>query len=91
MISQYNATEPAPGPKNLILAVGKQLKLQGFIVSSHSDMAHAFQNDMVGWIGAGQMRWQETVLEGIEQVPQAFINLFAGENLGKMLVKLAAS
>jgi len=91
MISQYNATEPAPGPKNLILAVGKQLKLQGFIVSSHTDMAHAFQHDMVGWIRAGQMRWQETVLEGIEQAPQAFINLFAGENLGKMLVKLAAS
>lgn len=91
MISQYNATEPAPGPKNLVQAVGKQLKLQGFIVSSHSDMAPAFQSDMVAWINAGKMRWQETILDGIERAPEAFMQLFTGDNLGKMLVRLAAS
>lgn len=88
MISQYNATEPAPGPRNLVQAVGKQLKLQGFIVSSHSDMAPAFQSDMVAWIRAGKMRWQETILDGIERAPEAFMQLFTGDNRGKMLVRL---
>ena len=90
MIAQYNATEPQAGPRNLIQVVGKQLKIQGFIVSSHMDMAHDFQRDMVQWIRAGKMRWQETIVEGIEQAPQAFIKLFTGENLGKMLVRLGS-
>lgn len=88
MISQYNATEPAPGPRNLIQVVGKQLKMQGFIVSSNTDMLHAFQHDMVEWITAGRMKWQETVMDGIGQAPQAFIDLFSGGNTGKMLVRL---
>jgi NADPH-dependent curcumin reductase CurA len=69
MIAQYNATRPEPGPRNLVQVVGKQLKMQGFIVSSHTDMLHAFQHDMVQWITAGRMKWQETIVDGIEQAP----------------------
>lgn len=89
MISQYNATDMGPGVRGLIMAVGKQLRLEGFIVSSHADLQPAFIRDMSTWIGEGKLKWQETVEDGVENAPTAFLKLFKGENLGKMLVKLA--
>jgi hypothetical protein len=89
MISQYNATDMGPGVRGLIMAVGKQLRLEGFIVSSHGDMQPAFLADMASWIAEGKIRWRETVEEGIENAPAAFLKLFKGENLGKMLVRLS--
>jgi NADPH-dependent curcumin reductase CurA len=88
MISQYNETGKPVGPANIIQAVGKSLRLEGFIVSNHYDLAPQFIKDMAGWIGAGQMKWNETIEEGVDRAPEAFIKLFKGENLGKMLVKL---
>ena len=44
--------------------------------------------DMSGWIAEGKMKWRETIMDGIEKAPEAFIGLFKGENFGKMLVKL---
>ena len=89
MISQYNATDLGPGVRGLIMAVGKQLRLEGFIVSSHGDMQPAFLADMSRWIAEGKLKWRETVEEGIENAPTAFLKLFKGENLGKMLVRLS--
>jgi NADPH-dependent curcumin reductase CurA len=89
MISQYNATDMGPGVRGLITAVGKQLRLEGFIVSSHADLQPAFIADMAGWIAEGKVKWRETVEEGIANAPGAFLKLFSGENLGKMLVKLS--
>lgn len=88
MISQYNASQPAPGPRNLALIIGRRLRLQGFIVSDHADRDADFYRDMAAWMGAGKIHWEETVVEGIENAPDAFQGLFSGENLGKMLVKL---
>jgi len=88
MIEQYNDTAPRPGPSNIIMAVGKSLKLQGFIVSNHFDIAPAFYAEMGKLIKAGKMKWQETVEDGIENAPRAFLNLFSGANTGKMLVKI---
>jgi NADPH-dependent curcumin reductase CurA len=88
-ISMYNATELPPGPPNLMLMVGKQLRMEGFIVSSSWDMMPAFHRDLAQWVKEGKVTWKETVFEGIEKAPDAFLGLFAGENLGKMLVKLA--
>ncbi|HEY1925923.1 MAG TPA: NADP-dependent oxidoreductase [Caulobacteraceae bacterium] len=88
-ISMYNATELPPGPRNLVQAVGKQLRLEGFIVSSHWNMMGEFHRDLAAWAKAGKVTWKETVFEGIERAPDAFMGLFTGENLGKMLVKLA--
>ncbi|WP_300378700.1 NADP-dependent oxidoreductase [Henriciella sp.] len=88
MISQYNATEPQPGPYNIIQVVGKQLTLRGFIVGTHVDMQPQFLQDMAKWIESGQMKFEETVMEGIENAPEAFLGLFQGRNTGKMLVKL---
>jgi len=89
MIAQYNETGVPTGPHNIIQAVGKQLKLQGFIVSTHADMQPAFLADMAKWIAGGQMKYEETVMPGIEKAPEAFLGLFTGANTGKMLVKLA--
>jgi len=75
--------------RGLILVVGKQLRLEGFIVSSHTDMQAAFVRDMSEWIASGKVKWRETVEEGVENAPAAFLKLFKGENLGKMLVKLS--
>jgi NADPH-dependent curcumin reductase CurA len=88
MISQYNTATPGSGPGNLRLAVRKRLRLQGFIVSDHLDRQPQFYADMGAWIAAGQLKWQETIIDGIENAPRAFIGLFKGENVGKMLVRL---
>ena len=88
-ISQYNDTEPAPGPNNLIQIVGKQLQLRGFIVSTHADMQPQFMADLAQWIPSGKLKFQETVMEGVENAPNAFMGLFSGQNKGKMLVKLS--
>jgi NADPH-dependent curcumin reductase CurA len=89
-VSAYNATEPVAGPRNLGLAIGKRLTLQGFIVSDHGDRFDAFERDMRGWVEAGEIGLRETVVEGgIEAAPQAFIDLLRGANTGKMVVRLA--
>jgi hypothetical protein len=89
MISDYNNTDLGEGVRGLVMAVGKQLTLRGFIVSSYNDMQADFIRDLAGWVAAGKIQPRETVKEGIENAPAAFLGLFSGENLGKMLVKLA--
>jgi len=88
MIDQYNATELPAGPGNLAMAIGMSLTLRGYIVSNHYDMMPKFLEDMAKWIKEGKMKWRETILEGIEKAPEAFIGLFRGDNFGKMLVKI---
>ncbi|WP_420450942.1 NADP-dependent oxidoreductase [Ilumatobacter sp.] len=87
-ISVYNDTEPAPGPGNLTLAIGKQLTLRGFIVSSYDHLREPFLDEVGGWIADGSLRYEETVVEGIERAPEAFIGMLAGANTGKMVVSL---
>jgi NADPH-dependent curcumin reductase CurA len=88
-VSQYNATEPPPGPRNLALAIGKRMTVRGFLVSDHSDRMPAFAEELGGWVSAGKLRYRETVVEGIENAPAAFIGMLRGENTGKMVVRLA--
>ena len=89
MISMYNASAPVPGPANLALIIGKQLRVEGFIVSSSWDMMPAFLKELAEWHATGKLQWKQTVREGIEKAPEAFMGLFTGENFGKMLVKLS--
>jgi hypothetical protein len=88
MISMYNATEPVPGPANLFYVTMKQLTMKGFIVIDHFDKLHQFYTDMAKWISEGKIKWKETIVEGLENAPRAFIGLFKGQNLGKMIVKV---
>ncbi|THD78211.1 MAG: NADP-dependent oxidoreductase [Phenylobacterium sp.] len=89
MISIYNATTPQPGPSNLALLIGKNIRMEGFIVSHHFDMMPKYIDELSGWVKAGKVKWTETIFEGIDKAPDAFLGLFSGENTGKMLVKLA--
>ena len=88
MISTYNDAEPVPGPNNLMLIVGKKVRINGFIVFDHNDMREDFLRDMSGWIESGRVHARETVVEGLENAVDAFLALFSGDNFGKMVVKL---
>jgi hypothetical protein len=88
-ISLYNATELPPGPRNLPLVIGKRLTLRGFIVSDHFDRFPDFVQEVGGLLREGKIRHRETVVEGLENAPEAFIGLLRGDNLGKMLVRIA--
>jgi NADPH-dependent curcumin reductase CurA len=88
MISIYNDTAPAPGPRNMAYVVGKRIRMQGFIVIDYADMRQQFLTDMTGWLKEGRIKSEETVENGIENAPKAFLHLFTGGNTGKMLVKL---
>jgi hypothetical protein len=86
-ISVYNATEPRPGPRNLSLAVGKQLTLRGFLVTSYGHLRKQFAAEMTGWLGDGRIRYDETIVDGLENAVDAFVGMLRGENTGKMLVR----
>lgn len=85
-ISIYNNTEPSPGPNNLAMAIGLGLTLRGFIVTHFNNLAADFRRDMEAWVTSGQVVYKETIYDGIEQAPDAFIGLFTGANTGKMVV-----
>jgi NADPH-dependent curcumin reductase CurA len=87
-ISGYNATEPPPGPHNMSLITGKRLTLRGFLVRDHWDRIGDFAREVGGWLREGRIHYRETVVEGLDQAPRAFIGLLRGENTGKMVVKL---
>jgi NADPH-dependent curcumin reductase CurA len=89
MIALYNATEPSPAPRNLFLIVSKRLLIKGFLVGDYRVRSDKFYADMHQWLASGQIKLQETVVEGLENAPAAFIGLFKGENIGKTVVKLA--
>ena len=91
MISTYNNAKPVPGPNNLMLIVGKKIRINGFIVFDHNDLRGAFLTDMTEWIKAGKIRTRETVVEGLDKAVDAFLALFSGDNFGKMVVKLQVS
>ena len=88
-ISMYNDTEPSPGPNNLTLAIGLGLTLQGFIVSHFNHLQDQFRRDMEAWITAGKIQYKETVYDGVDKAADAFIGLFTGANVGKMIVSLS--
>jgi NADPH-dependent curcumin reductase CurA len=88
-ISSYNDAVQPPGPRNLSLLIARRIRLQGFLVGDHQHLQGPFIADLKGWIDQGKIKWRETVVEGLENAPDAFFGLFTGANTGKMLVKLA--
>jgi len=90
MIALYNDEQPQPGPRNLIFCIPRRLTLTGFIVSDHFNRFPDFQRDVSGWLRDGRLKNRETVIDGIENAPGAFIGLLGGENLGKMLVRVGS-
>lgn len=88
MISTYNATEPPAAPRNLFQVIGKRIRMEGFIVRDHLDAQPEFIAEMAPLIRGQKIVWEETIADGLENAPTAFIGLFEGDNLGKQLVRL---
>jgi hypothetical protein len=87
LISDYNATAPR-GIPDLRQFLFKRIHLQGFICSDRMELWPEALRQLEDWVIAGKIRYRETVVEGLENAPRAFIGLFKGENFGKLVVKL---
>ncbi|HEX6519457.1 MAG TPA: NADP-dependent oxidoreductase [Streptosporangiaceae bacterium] len=87
-IASYNATEPTPGPQNMRFVITKRLTLRGFIVSDHNDRYPDMIADVTRWLRDGTLNYAETVVDGLENAPGAFLDLLRGRNTGKMIVRL---
>jgi NADPH-dependent curcumin reductase CurA len=92
MISQYN--EPgAHGIRNLVLVVGKRIKLQGFIVLDHfkdPKFLPEFYSKVPQWIAKGEIKVKEDVTKGLENAADAIIGIFQGKNFGKAVIQIAS-
>ena len=87
-IAHYNATEPPACPSNLGLVVTKRLTLRGFIIIDHQHRTPDMIADVSGWLREGKITHAETIVDGLDHAPGAFIDLLRGANTGKMLVRL---
>ncbi|HEX8527562.1 NADP-dependent oxidoreductase [Allosphingosinicella sp.] len=87
MIDNYNAGPP-PAFRYIMRVIAARIAMKGFIYTDFLPEIGDFYRDMRGWIASGQIKSRETVRDGIEAMPEAFLDLFRGANMGKMLVKL---
>ncbi|SDT81400.1 NADP-dependent oxidoreductase [Actinoplanes derwentensis] len=87
-IAQYNDTAPPTAPRNLASVIGKEINMRGFIVGNHSHRMPEFVAETAAWLREGKITARETVVDGIENAPGAFLGLLRGDNTGKMVVKV---
>jgi NADPH-dependent curcumin reductase len=89
MISQYNATEPPPGPYNFPRLLANRVLVQGFIIIDYLPHFPEATAKLAQWAAEGKLKHRDTVVEGLENAPEAVNMLFEGENVGKLMVKVA--
>lgn len=87
-IADYDTTSAPDGPRNLFKIVAQRIRIQGFIVSDHWKQLDAFAADMNTWLQNGELRYHETVLDGLDNAVSAMSDMLHGANVGKMIVKL---
>ena len=88
-ISGYNAEQPQPGPSNMANFIKQRLTMKGLLVRDWLDQQAAFELEVGGHYLAGRLKSKETVVKGIDQAVEAFLGLFHGQNIGKMIVELS--
>lgn len=88
-ISGYNATDRAPGPDNVTNLITRSLTLEGFTLGDHFDKAPEFADVVTPWFREGKLAYDETVVDGIENAVQAFLDMMRGANTGKMVVRVS--
>ncbi|MBM6403081.1 NADP-dependent oxidoreductase [Phycicoccus sp. CSK15P-2] len=88
MISVYNDTEPAPGPRNLSRLIQTRGRIEGFLVGDHYDLAREYFGRAAGWLADGTLSLRETSVDGFENAFDAFLGVLGGDNTGKMVVRL---
>lgn len=89
MIADYNLEEAPPGPRGMMLMIGRRLKMQGFIVTDHPNACDEYVKKAIGWLDEGKLNYHESIAHGIENAPQAFLDMLRGKNTGKQIVQLA--
>lgn len=87
-ISLYNKTEVPTGPRYEGTMVKKTVLMQGFLVRDHMDEFGPATQQLAQWLNEDKLTYEETIVEGFENIPQAFLDLFEGKNKGKMVVKI---
>lgn len=88
-ITGYNDSERQPGPRNLHLFFGRRLTMVGFLVSDHGDRRPEFERRMRSAVESGAVRTDQRIFSGVAEIPAAFIDLFAGGNVGKTIVAVS--
>jgi NADPH-dependent curcumin reductase CurA len=91
MISVYNATEPTPAPRNLALVIGKRLTMRGMLVRDHFGLEKKFIAAVAPLVADGRIKHRETIFEGLESAPEAFLAMLRGDGIGKILVRISPS
>ena len=89
-ISAYNAERAEPGPRNLAMLISKGLTLKGFTIPSYQQYAPEFFREVTPLVASGEFVFDETVIDGVENAFEAWQGLMRGDNIGKMLVRVAA-
>lgn len=87
-IAHYNATSVPTGPRVEPMLIQKSILMQGFIVGNYEDQFPAGVKQLAQWLGEGKLEHSETIVEGFDNIPKAFLDLFEGKNKGKMIVKV---
>jgi NADPH-dependent curcumin reductase CurA len=88
VLARYNETGAAHGNRNMHLFFDKSLKMEGFVLNAHRAVWPQARAELEAMVADGRMRYRETVAQGIETAPEAFIGMLQGRNVGKQLVKL---
>ena len=89
LISSYNTTEPVPGPYNFTNILMKRARVEGFIIIDYFPRLGEFVADMSKWVAEGKIRYDTTIVKGIENALGALNMLFTGGNTGKLLVQVS--
>jgi len=89
VLSEYNAAGEPYGIRNGRLLFDKSLRLQGFVLNGYRDKWDEARAALVSLVGAGKLKYLETIANGIDLAPAAFIGMLEGKNLGKQLVRLS--
>ncbi len=91
MIADYNTPpqDQPPGPRGLAVLIGRGIKMQGFIVFNYPELCQEWVVKGAQWLKEGRLKYRESVAEGLENAPAAFIGLMQGKNFGKQIVRIA--